>query len=1034
MSYDSEVAADSPLVYLKLDETSGTTAADGSGNGRDFSISSATLNQTGLVLDGGKSYDFNGSSSQVTLADAAWQRPAAFTVEVWFNADDVSFKALAGKDVPGGGWAFYVSSGQLNFFVPGLGSHAGSTTVSTGGTHHAVITYDSTVAKLYLDGVLDGTYSFTVNQNPGADLMVGVSTGSNGGGSRFFFWDGRLDNFAYYGSALSGTRVAAHYSAGTTSSGPITGSLDAVLPGLTSDFGGDYTSLADPAITGELDAVLPVLVSDFAGDYTAPALVGSLDAVLPSMESFFVGDYDPPVDPPPAVIVAAGGGAGSGGAEGTAVQNKRFDQTWVLADPEPDAFGQATNVDYTRVRSVKSAAGRPRITVDGVDVTFFRSHKQPMVRPGYQTAEPLVYDTSESLLLKNVFGGREDPPAWVRKGARVTYGRVMPDGSRPIDYRGRVLAVRVQGYDLLLDIGGDPTAFANLQYRPKPLFRSKSDLGAWAYQCATAINMHMVPPHGPDTGIVIQNRGDMSQAAFLSLLCQLSQNADGNQRAFRPTTAGGRVFELVFKNTTSKHFTLYPDDGKIVVDLVDDITEQPNEFYVEGVTPDGLRVRNGRYPGFQAGDAPTFPGSLSSGDSGEDVIVLASKLEFMNYLPNDHPLDVFDGAVVKAVKKLQRDAGLTPSGVVDSATWQALFNVNVTGASVEGAEILPVVYDRRTQRWNRDATGERIGLNPDFDPDIPRVSHMYSGLDNMEKADMVDYAETQRNRSSGANWQGTITLAPSWGGIRGEHNPGDGAISEGDVFPAADMDAGQNVWLPTWPGGGILLHVSGANHAADGTTTLTVDTQARDLLEVQAIHERDAESRRDIRREWDAQNRPNKSAAAMVTYDEFGGVLFDDWSLQGHHWNRIPVIMGQTGNVGKTVIRLTNDAEFAAAATSRPIEEGRFGNVVGNPFTKNGAGETTWEQGGTVGDWLEDETILWAEGDGDQPAGYSPRAKMGEKGPTGAPRTGRLFSTASWPYKTFRDTQAVIYLWIWPDRDCKVRAGRVFWKLEDDAV
>src|SRR5687768_14439861 len=99
MSYDSEVLADSPLVYLKLDEPSGTTAADSSGNARDFTSASVTVGAATVMPYGTSSYDFNGSSSQVSLADAAWQRPAAFTVEAWIRPDNVSSpRAIAGKD------------------------------------------------------------------------------------------------------------------------------------------------------------------------------------------------------------------------------------------------------------------------------------------------------------------------------------------------------------------------------------------------------------------------------------------------------------------------------------------------------------------------------------------------------------------------------------------------------------------------------------------------------------------------------------------------------------------------------------------------------------------------------------------------------------------------------------------------------------------------------------------------------------------------------------------------------------------------
>lgn len=251
MTYTSEVLADSPLVALHLDETSGTTAADYSGNGRDMTSANCTLNQPGVMLAAGTSYDLNGSSSQISLADAAWQRPAAFTIKGWIKPDQVDFRAIAAKDAAGAGWAFYIVSGKLSLYTNGSAHTDTTTALSTGVKYMVSATYDSGTIKLYVNDTLVATFpGASLTQTSATSLLLGVSTGSNGGASRFFWFDGLLDEVEYYDTALSGARIAAHYAAGVAT--PITVSGTAWASGATF-----------------LDGAMPISIQ--GAPFTAPA-------------------------------------------------------------------------------------------------------------------------------------------------------------------------------------------------------------------------------------------------------------------------------------------------------------------------------------------------------------------------------------------------------------------------------------------------------------------------------------------------------------------------------------------------------------------------------------------------------------------------------------------------------------------------------------------------------------------------------------------------------------------------------------------
>jgi len=229
MSYDSEVLADSPRLYWKLDETSGTTMADSSGNGRDGTASgSFTLNQPGPP--GGRAIEITGTSTSdgVVVTDA-WS-PTDFSIEWWLNP--VSFLDYNLEVTDGTSWGsfhchttgageIYCGMGIGDRFTPSdLGDYTSEV------FQHCVFTFDSGTgeAKFYKDKVLLATKTMA----PGSPLATfGILQG-----------DGLFSRVATYDSVLSSTRVAAHFDAavaGVTFDGE--GSL--VLGGAVSTAGGE---------------------------------------------------------------------------------------------------------------------------------------------------------------------------------------------------------------------------------------------------------------------------------------------------------------------------------------------------------------------------------------------------------------------------------------------------------------------------------------------------------------------------------------------------------------------------------------------------------------------------------------------------------------------------------------------------------------------------------------------------------------------------------------------------------------------------
>ena len=716
-------------------------------------------------------------------------------------------------------------------------------------------------------------------------------------------------------------------------------------------------------------------------------------------------------------------------------------------------------IGYALVRAAAKQAGQERVLVGGKDVTNVNGAETII---GETTlTEPFAYgpttlgfpgiDASLDALGTGEY-------AWIQHDAAVLIQRVDdrtlgPDATvLSTDYRGFVASINTDGRDLTLEVGGQFSYPASQKYKPDLLVRRVNDVGFWAANVIQTLGLSMTDRDGPTTGIeVAEGGGGGYLDAWAGDVCAWSQTSAGGQRTFMPTVWGGNTWGFEPKDTTTKHVTLFTDDARVVANLRRDRTQIPTSWYGTGITPDGVRWRNARYPGVFSGPAPTFPGTMTVGDTdadtttGDGVTVLQDKLAKMGYLSITQGFDytTYTAATAAAVKELQDDGGLSKTGTVNSATWDALFDVSVTGYSLTDSHVQPLVQDPRVRRYNYTANGSISGLNPLYDASVKPIERFVNFGEGVTKAQAVAWCRGQANRLAGKNWTGTITLNGGFGGFIGAQDPADHETLNASpelIMSQLDIRPGMNAWLPLFDGG-TLVHISGAQiDRAARRVTLTVDTLARDLLEVAAINSRDKEASRHIRREYYASNRPVKPSGAMVVRDELFGLRDRDFAMQGGQWNVVPVIVGQQGQVNRTRIRLVDDkAEFAAMVLSKPMtRDGKQGvsarlrRKIGNPLVDSAE---SWLEKEALQDWFEDDTILWAVGDGRQPAGYSPRRKRNDDGDaTGAPITGRLDDFENWSYICAAGSHVLIYLAIYPDRDCTLKKGQILWPQLDDAV
>lgn len=234
LTYAEEVLADSPLVYWRLGEASGTTAVDETGDHDATYENSPTLGAGGLITgaDTAVNLDRGGASPQRVVKShvAALSGFANITVEFWFQFDSLppasgdgsSGVMLCSKHAGGTDGEFYVAyvkGGTLRLATintsPARDDYDVSWTPSVDVPYHIVATYNGSDKHMYVNGTevgVGGTHAGDLRSISSVDLMVGDY---NQGADTAWQADGIFDEVAIYDTALSAARIQAHYDAAT---------------------------------------------------------------------------------------------------------------------------------------------------------------------------------------------------------------------------------------------------------------------------------------------------------------------------------------------------------------------------------------------------------------------------------------------------------------------------------------------------------------------------------------------------------------------------------------------------------------------------------------------------------------------------------------------------------------------------------------------------------------------------------------------------------------------------------------------------
>jgi hypothetical protein len=231
-TYAASVVAANPLAYWPLDETSGTTAHDVSGNSNDATYTGGfTLAQNG-VLPGEKSVLLDGLSGQILASVATFDDQTEFqgtmqsySLEAWIKPTtiDSDYRGIMGNELDGdAGKEGYIMYLQQDAGIGFDRYHNGSSTpLHASGTfaenswYHVVgvYDYDTTSSKGTMYIYVNGTQA--ASSGTTEDIIGGCtfSVGSTHCGTEGFF-QGYMQNVAVYASALDMPCIEAHHNLG----------------------------------------------------------------------------------------------------------------------------------------------------------------------------------------------------------------------------------------------------------------------------------------------------------------------------------------------------------------------------------------------------------------------------------------------------------------------------------------------------------------------------------------------------------------------------------------------------------------------------------------------------------------------------------------------------------------------------------------------------------------------------------------------------------------------------------------------------
>jgi fibronectin type 3 domain-containing protein len=180
------------------------TALDSSGNYRTATVAGASWSSAGRY---GGAFSFSGTSSEVDPPPLGTFYKTGFTLEAWvYRQTSKLDTGIVGTWTSQGGpmiWIDHISGDYRLTLGGSLSTYLDSgQQAAIGRWQHVAATYDGTTARIYLDGTLAASSTFTGNVGDSNSWRIGAY-GSPAGG----FFQGSIDNVRIYSRALGASEI-----------------------------------------------------------------------------------------------------------------------------------------------------------------------------------------------------------------------------------------------------------------------------------------------------------------------------------------------------------------------------------------------------------------------------------------------------------------------------------------------------------------------------------------------------------------------------------------------------------------------------------------------------------------------------------------------------------------------------------------------------------------------------------------------------------------------------------------------------------
>lgn len=692
-----------------------------------------------------------------------------------------------------------------------------------------------------------------------------------------------------------------------------------------------------------------------------------------------------------------------------------------------------------------------RIRVGGTDITHIRD--APVTVPDWGTLDPGGYDSATLVFAMLTWandrsGLGSGDLSWYREGAYVT---IETRGDHKRLYHGRMKPPGWGPDGMTIECDGDVIGPLSTQLNNVLLDHHVEDIGRTVAKIVSTNTTCYVDPETV-TGIEVDRPGAIGDSRWgrVTDLLSMAQLRDGTQFTLLPDEDEGARYNIVERDMTTHTYTAHLGAPGVTPNLTGDF--DVTAWWGEGQRPDGGRWYNYNFPYIGTGTPPDFPNPggapLTLGDtnadtvSGDGITVLVRSLARYGIGLNE-ARGVFTVGVKDAVEALQDEAGLSVTGVVNEATWTALFSPVVENQSLYGAYRLPLVIQENTRKWDRNAAGAITGINDQYDPAVP-IKHEFDGFGTgCEKATAREWVRGQKARQAATpNLTGTITFD-----------------TDPEECHRYEIKAGGNIYDPPT---GLVFHIASARVDTEGgSVTCDVSTRGLEYLDLASIIERNREARANPAKRWAAQlSRRSAMSQDMTTgWDYEGGAgLVPPTECVGGGWTTIPVFAGRNGAVAKVELFTTANTEFATIITARQITAGRLNGLIPEPLAhRNDRGSWVTEDGvwqvlfgrdegeGDLGSLQERKLIVYAAGtpsgedeDGNDipalPCGYWPHESAGKADDEslGANLTGEWTDESGFDYYTLGPAP-FLWLSVWCRTDTTLR-GRLYAAMSDGGM